>query len=59
MNNISNVLKRMLGLKKLQSTPFVAWMVADQRKVQLIGLICNVKSELGGCIYKIIVTILV
>ncbi len=59
MNNISNVLKRTLGLKKLQSTPFMVWMVANQRKVQLTGLIYNLKSELGGCIYTIIVTILV
>ncbi len=32
--------------------------MADQWKVQLMGLIQNLKINLAGCIYKILVTVL-
>jgi hypothetical protein len=57
MNIISNVLRRKLGSRKLQVTPFNVQMT-NQRKVYPIGLIYNLKIEVGKCIYKYFVTIL-
>jgi hypothetical protein len=56
VNIISDVLTRKLGSRKLQLTPFNVQM-ANQRKYP-IGLIHNLKIELGKCTYRIIVTIL-
>jgi hydrogenase maturation factor len=52
VNIISKSLRRKLRLRKLQLAPFVVRMV-DQRKVQPIGLIRNLKLDLVGCEYKI------
>jgi len=56
VNIILDVLTRKLGSRKLQLTPFNVQM-ANQRKYP-IGLIHNLKIELGKCTYRIIVTIL-
>ncbi len=50
-------LRRKLGLKKPQSAPFMVRMV-DQKKVQPIGLIRNLKINLAGCTFKISMTVL-
>ncbi len=57
VNIISKSLKTKLKLKKPQPTSFVIHM-ADQWKVQLMGLIQNLKINLAGCIYKILITVL-
>jgi hypothetical protein len=57
VNIIFKSLKRKLKLKRLQSAPFVVWVV-NQRKVQLIGLIRILKINLVGCDYKNFVTML-
>jgi hypothetical protein len=54
---ILNVLRRKLGSRKLQFTPFNVQMT-NQRKVYPIGLIYNLKIELGKCTYKDFVKIL-
>ncbi len=50
-------LKKKLRLRRLQLVPFVVQMV-DQRKVQQIGLIRNLKINLAGCVYKISIIVL-
>jgi len=57
VNIISESLKKKLGLKKPQLASFVVHM-ANQRKVQSMGLIQNLKIDLVACVYKILVTIL-
>jgi hypothetical protein len=57
VNIIFENLRKKLGLKKPKSTPFIIKMV-DQRKVQPIGLINNLKFDLVGCEFKIFVTVL-
>ncbi len=57
MNIIFESLRKKLGLKKPKPTPFVVRM-ANQRKVQLVGLIRNLKIDLAGCEYNIFVTML-
>ncbi len=57
MNITSERLKKKLGLKKPQLAAFVVRMV-DQRKVQLMGLIKNLKIDFKGCVHKISITIL-
>jgi hypothetical protein len=51
VNVILEHLRRKLGLKKLHSIPFMLKMV-DERKVQLVGLIQNLKIKLEGCTFK-------
>jgi hypothetical protein len=46
VNIISKSLRKKLGLNKPKPTPFVVRMV-DQRKVQLVGLIRNLKIDLA------------
>jgi hypothetical protein len=55
VNIILKSLRKKVGLRKPQLVPFVVRMV-DQKKVQLLGLIRNLKINLGGNIYKISVT---
>ncbi len=57
INIIFEHLQRKLGLKKPQLTPFMVLM-ANQRKVQLVGLIHNLKIDLTKCTFKISVTML-
>jgi hypothetical protein len=57
VNIISKSLRKTLELKKPQPTSFVVHM-DDQRKVQPMGLIRNLKIDLVGCVYKISITIL-
>ncbi len=57
VNIISKKLSTKLRLRKLQLAPFVVHMV-DQRKVQLIWLVRNLKIDLVGCEYKIRIIIL-
>jgi hypothetical protein len=57
VNIIFENLKKKLGLKRPQSIPFMVQMV-DQRKVQQIGLIRNLKINLVGCDYKISIIVL-
>jgi len=57
INIIFEHLQRKLGLKKLQLVPFMVRM-ADQRKVQLVRLIHNLKINLTGCTFKISITVL-
>jgi hypothetical protein len=45
INIIFEHLQKKLGLKKLELAPFMVRM-ADQRKVQLVGLTCNLKINL-------------
>jgi hypothetical protein len=54
---MSESLKKKLGLRKPKPTPFLIRM-ANQRKVQPIGLIRNLKINLVGCEYKISITML-
>lgn len=49
--------KKKVGLRKPQLAPFVVRMV-DKRKEQLLGLIRNLKINLGGYVYKISMTTL-
>jgi hypothetical protein len=51
VNIISKSLRRKLGLRKLQLAPFVVCKV-DQKKVQPIGLVRNLKIDLVGYEYK-------
>jgi hypothetical protein len=57
VNIIFESLKKKLGLKRPQSAPFVVRMV-DQQKVQPISLIRNLKINLAGFVYKILVIML-
>jgi hypothetical protein len=57
VNIISKSLRKKLGLKKPKPAPFVVRMV-DQRKVQPIGLIRNLKIDLVGCENKFYVIML-
>jgi hypothetical protein len=57
VNIIFEHLWRKLGLKRPQSMPFMEKM-ANQRKIQTIGLICNLKNDLAGCTFKILITML-
>jgi hypothetical protein len=57
VNVISKHLQRKLNLKKPQLTPFMVRMT-NQRKVQLVGLIRNLKINLAGCTFKILLTVL-
>jgi hypothetical protein len=57
VNVISNHLRRKLGLKKLHSIPFIVKMV-NERKVQIVGLIQNLKIKLASCTFKISIIIL-
>jgi hypothetical protein len=57
VNIISKILRKKLRLKKLQPTSFVVHM-DDQRKVQPMVLIRNLKIDLASCVYKISITVL-
>jgi len=57
INIIFKHMQRKLGLKKLQSAPFMVRM-ANQRKVQLVRLIRNLKIDLARCTFKISITVL-
>jgi hypothetical protein len=57
VNIIFEGLRKKVGLKRPQSGPFVVRMV-DQRKVQPIGLIRNLKINLASCDYKISIIVL-
>jgi hypothetical protein len=57
VNIIFESLKKKLRFKRPQSIPFMVRMV-NQRKVQPIGLIRNLKINLTGCDYKISVNVL-
>ncbi len=52
VNIVSKSLRKKLKLKKPQLAPFVVRM-ADQRKLQPIGLIKNLKINLACCDYKV------
>jgi hypothetical protein len=51
VNIIFKSLRKKFRLKKPKPAPFVVRMV-DHRKVQLVGLIKNLKIDLVGCEYK-------
>jgi len=57
VNIISKSLRKKIGLRKLQLAMFVVRM-ADQRKAQPLGLIRNLKINLGSYVYKTSVTTL-
>ncbi len=57
VNIISKILRKKLGLRNPQLTSFVIRMV-DQPKVQPMGLIQNLKMNMVGSIYKILVIVL-
>jgi hypothetical protein len=57
INIISKHLHTKLGLKKLQLAPFMVTM-ADQRKVQLVRLIQNLKINLARCTFQISIIVL-
>ncbi len=57
VNIILKSLRKKVGLRISQPIPFVVIMV-EQRKVQPLGLIRNLKINLGSCVYKILVTTL-
>jgi hypothetical protein len=57
VNIIFEHLWKKLGLKKPSSMPFMVRM-AYQRKVQPVKLIQNLKIDLMGCIFKILVIML-
>jgi hypothetical protein len=57
MNIIFESLKKKLGLRNPKPTLFVVRMV-DQRKVQRVGLIRNLKFDLVGCEFKISIIVL-
>jgi hypothetical protein len=57
VNIISESLRNKLRLKKLQLAPFVVCM-ANQHKVQPMGLIRKLKINMAGCVYKISVIVL-
>ncbi len=54
VNNILESLRKKLGLRRPQLAPFAIMMV-DKWKVQLIGFIRNLKIDLVGYVYSIIV----
>jgi hypothetical protein len=56
VNVILEHLRRKLRLKKPHSIPFMVRMV-DQWKVQLVGLIQNLKIKFAGCTFKISIII--
>jgi hypothetical protein len=47
VNIMNNVLRKKLGLINIEAAPFTIKM-ADQRKVVPVGLIRNLKIEIGG-----------
>jgi hypothetical protein len=51
VNIISKSLRKKIGLRKLQLAMFVVRM-ADQRKAQPLGLIRNLKINLGSYVYQ-------
>jgi len=57
VNILSKSLRKKIGLRKLQLAMFVVRM-ADQRKAQPLGLIRNLKINLGSYVYKTSVTTL-
>jgi len=57
VNIIFKSLRKKFQLKKPKPTPFIVRMV-DHRKVQLVGLIKNLKIDLVGCEYEIFVIVL-
>jgi hypothetical protein len=57
VNIIYEHMWRKLGLKKPQLVPFMVIMV-DQRKVQLVGLIRNLKINSARCTFKISMIVL-
>jgi hypothetical protein len=57
VNIISKSLRKKLGLKRPQSTPF-AMQIIDQWKVYPIDLIMNLKINLADCDYKILINVL-
>jgi hypothetical protein len=57
VNVTSKSLWKKLKLKKPQPTSFVICM-ANQHKVQPMGLIQNLKIDLSSCVYEISITIL-
>ncbi len=52
-----NICRGNKALKKPQLVPFMVKMV-DQSKVQLVGLIRNLKIDLARCTFKILVIVL-
>jgi hypothetical protein len=57
VNIISKSLRNKLGLRKPQLASFIVCM-ANQWKVQPMGLIQNLTIDLVGCVYKILITVL-
>jgi hypothetical protein len=57
VNIISKSLRKKLGFPQPKPSPFVVRMV-NQRKVQLLGLIKNLKIDLVGCEYNFFVIML-
>jgi hypothetical protein len=57
VNIVSKSLRKKLGVRKPQLASFVVHM-ANQRKVQPMGLIRNLKINLASCVYKILVIVL-
>jgi hypothetical protein len=57
VNIISESLREKTGLRKPQPASFVVRM-ANQRKVQPMGLIQNLKIDLASCVYKISIIVL-